>query len=154
MHYREASLNDLPALLAIEQYIIETERPVDPLLKAKNALYYDLESLITSTDAVVMVAEENDEIIATGYAKICRSEQWYEHDSHTYLGFMYVAEHHRGQGMNQKIINILKEWSRSRGIHHLYLEVYTDKDHAIRAYEKAGFHPHVLEMRLNLDETS
>ncbi|CAM3662986.1 putative acetyltransferase [Vibrio aerogenes CECT 7868] len=152
MHYREACLNDLPVLLALEQYIIETERPLDPLLKSEGARYYDLEALITHTDSVVMVAEENDEIIATGYAKICQSEPWYAHDYHTYLGFMYVAEQYRGQGLNQDMMTILKDWSQNKGIHHLYLEVYTDKAHAIRAYEKAGFTPHVLEMRLNLDD--
>jgi RimJ/RimL family protein N-acetyltransferase len=34
----------------------------------------------------------------------------------------------------------------------VHLTVYPDNAPAIRAYEKVGFAPYILEMRLNLDE--
>ena len=42
----------------------------------------------------------------------------------------------------------------SVGLPEIHLTVYPDNAPAIRAYEKVGFEPYILEMRLNLDEQS
>lgn len=63
---------------------------------------------------------------------------------------MYVDPACRGQSVIGKIIDALKHWCRSRGISELRLEVYNDNAAAIRAYQKAGFHPLSLQMRLGL----
>jgi ribosomal protein S18 acetylase RimI-like enzyme len=43
----------------------------------------------------------------------------------------------------------LKEWCRSQNITELRLDVYHDNPSAIRAYEKAGFKKHLVNMRLD-----
>jgi hypothetical protein len=45
------------------------------------------------------------------------------------------------------VIEALRAWSQARGITELRLDVYSDNTRAIRAYEKAGFIPHLLHMR-------
>ena len=149
---RKASLLDLEQLLAFEQDLIKTERPFDPTLKPDPINYYDLRSLLASSLAEVVVAEADNKIIASGYARIDRSKPFLKHSTHAYLGFMYVIPEYRGQGINKKIMDVLKDWAVSQNITEFSLEVYYDNISAIKAYEKIGFSKYILEMRFNLDD--
>ncbi|GAA5442328.1 hypothetical protein Misp06_00502 [Microbulbifer sp. NBRC 101763] len=152
MNIRKAEMSDFPRLLELEQCVIDAERPFNSLLKRKSAFYYDIKKLIACPESYLLVAEVDSEIIGTGYAQIRDSKQSLEHKWHSYLGFMYVSPCHRGKGVNAKLINKLIDWSKGRGIIDFYLDVYSENDPAIRAYEKVGFKPSLLEMRLSLDE--
>src|SRR6187397_3374653 len=113
---RKASLLDLEQLLAFEQDLIKAERPFDPTLKPDPINYYDLKSLLTSPLAEVVVAETDDKIIASGYARIDKSKPYLKHSHHAYLGFMYVLPEYRGQGINKKIMDVLKNWAAAQNI--------------------------------------
>ena len=149
---RKASLDDLEQLMVFEQDLIKTERPFDPTLKPDPIKYYDLKSLITSPLAEVVVAETDNKVIASGYARIDRSKPFLKHSTHAYLGFMYVLPEYRGQGINKQIMDALKDWAVSQNITEFSLEVYYDNISAIKAYEKIGFSRYILEMRYNLDD--
>ena len=145
---RPAAPTDLDVLLKFEQAMIEAERPFDRTIRTTGDVrYYDLEELISSADAEIVVAETDDEIVGCGYARIESSKAYLKHRNHSYLGFMYVVPEHRGKGVNKKIVDVLEAWSTSRGISELRLEVYVENAAAIRAYEKSGYSRHVLEMR-------
>ncbi|MGE8511418.1 MAG: GNAT family N-acetyltransferase [Chryseobacterium culicis] len=146
---REATEKDLEILLEFEQGVITAERPFNSTLIEGEIHYYDLKFLIQSPDATVIVAEENNEVIASGYALIKKSEKYYnQFEKYSYLGFMYVKPEHRGKGINKVITDELISWSKSRGISEVRLDVYAQNESAIKAYEKAGFEPHLLTMRL------
>ena len=147
---RKASLNDLKSLLAFEQDLIKTERPFDPTIKPDPVNYYDLRTMLTAPQVEVVVAEVNNKIIASGYARIDRSKSFLKHERHAYLGFMYVLPEFRGQGLNKKIIDALKNWAATQDISEFRLEVYYENVSAIKAYEKIGFSRYSLEMRYNL----
>lgn len=146
---REATEQDLEILLEFEQGVVTAERPFNSTLIEGEIHYYDLKSLIQSSEATVIVAEENNEIIASGYALIKKSEKYYnQFEKYSYLGFMYVKPEHRGKGINKVITDELISWAKSRGISEIRLDVYAQNESAIKAYEKAGFEPHLLTMRL------
>ncbi|KAB1230134.1 GNAT family N-acetyltransferase [Chryseobacterium viscerum] len=146
---REATEQDLEILLEFEQGVVTAERPFNSTLIEGEIHYYDLKALIQSPDATVIVAEENNEIIASGYALIKKSEKYYnQFEKYSYLGFMYVKPEHRGKGINKVITDELISWSKSREISEIRLDVYAQNESAIKAYEKAGFEPHLLTMRL------
>jgi len=147
---RTATLEDLDILFQFEQGIIATERPFDSTLKEGHIHYYDLEAMIKAPHIEVMVAELDKKVIGSGYARIESGRPYLKHSLHAYLGFMYVDPEHRGKGVNQKIIEALKEWAISQNITELRLDVYTDNAGAIKAYEKAGFTRHLIEMRMGL----
>jgi ribosomal protein S18 acetylase RimI-like enzyme len=149
---RKASLLDLEQLLVFEQDLIKTERPFDPTLKPDPVNYYDLKSLLTSPLAEVVVAEIDKKIIGSGYARIDKSKPFLKHSHHAYLGFMYVKPAYRGQGINKRIIDALKNWAAIQNITEFSLEVYYDNISAIKAYEKIGFSRYILEMRYNLKD--
>jgi len=152
INIRKASLDDLEQLLVFEQDLIKTERPFDPTVKPDPVNYYDLKAMLTAQNIQVVVAEINNKIIASGYARIDNSKPFLNHTQHAYLGFMYVLPEFRGKGINRQIIDFLKKWSASQNISELRLEVYYDNNSAIKAYEKIGFSRYSLEMRFNLED--
>ena len=147
---RPASLDDMDTLLDFEKGIVLAERPMDVTLKEGEIHYYDLAGLIQSPDAEVLVAEQDGELIGSGYAHIIDSKPYLKHQKHAHLGFMYVKPEHRGKAVNKLIIEALQQWTLSKGVTEMRLEVYHNNPGAIRAYEKVGFIPALLEMRMEL----
>ena len=147
---RKAGLEDMKMLLHFEQGVIEAERPYDSTIRQNGATYYNLPLLLTSEEVRLVVAEDNAQVIGCGYARIETSKPYLQHSQHAYLGFMYVRPDYRGKGINQLILDDLKQWSISRGVLEFRLEVYAGNVAAIRAYEKAGFEPLLIEMRLGV----
>ncbi|MGJ8679262.1 GNAT family N-acetyltransferase [Paraglaciecola sp.] len=147
---RAAVEADLPTLKGFEQGIISTERPFNDCLKSEHFCYYDLAALIKSDASTVMVAQCNDEIIASGYARIKESKAHLTHDQHIYLGFMFVAQEYRGKGVNQLVVEALITWGKSLGFSDFYLEAYAQNHSATAAYQKLGFEPSLVELKLSL----
>ena len=147
--FREATPSDTNDLLALEQKVIEAERPFNSAIKDKNAHYYNIPELISSSNSHLLVAENNSEIIATGYIQIRQSKPSLQHASHGYLGFMFVLPQFRGQGINKTILDKLISWGSINGITDFYLDVYASNQAAIKAYQKVGFTPSLLEMKLD-----
>ena len=149
---RKANPDDLNSLLAFEQDLIKYERPFDPTLKADPVHYYDLDAMLTATNVHLVVAETENRIVASGYARIDESKPYLKYSKHAYLGFMYVLPGYRGRGINQLIMAVLKQWASANNISEFRLEVYYDNLSAIKAYEKFGFKKHMIEMRFNLND--
>ena len=152
MKLRQAQQDDLPTLLEFEQGVIEEERPCNDTIKKTRVTYYDLNEFLADPNTNLQLVEHDGRVVGCGYAQLRKSESAFAHDKHAYMGFMYVEPSIRGQGVNKMIIDSLISWSRDRGVHDFYLSVYTENRAAIRAYEKVGFTPTLLEMKLNLSE--
>jgi GNAT superfamily N-acetyltransferase len=147
---RTATLNDLDILLEFEKGIMLVERPMDATIREGDVHYYDLAALIESPDAEVVVAQQDGELIGSGYAHIVDSKPYLTHKRHAHMGFMSVKPEHRGKAVNKLIIEALQQWAVSKGVNEFRLEVYHNNPGAIRAYEKIGFMPLLLEMRMEL----
>ncbi|MEO6540842.1 MAG: GNAT family N-acetyltransferase [Ferruginibacter sp.] len=147
---RKATLADLETLLSFEQGVISAERPFDITLKTGDTNYYDIEKMIIATDVELLVAELDDELVGSGYARIENAKDYLQHKQHAYLGFMYVKPQHRGKGVNKMIIDALASWAASQHIKELRLDVYQQNESAIKAYEKFGFVKHMIHMRMGL----
>jgi len=145
---RTATSKDLSVLLHFEQGVINTERPLDPTLKREATTYYNIPEMIAAEHIQLLVAEVNGEIVSSGYARIEKANAWLQHQQFDYLGFMYTLSKHRGKGIIKQIINALVDWCATQNIHEIRLDVYHDNDAAIKAYEKAGFERHLVNMRL------
>lgn len=141
---------DLPTLFEFEQGVIAAERPFDPTLKSGQIHYYDIEKMIAAPDVELLVAEINNEVVGSGYARIENAKPFLQHNRHAYLGFMYIMPQWRGNGINKKILDKLTEWVQQHNITELRLDVYQPNIAAIKAYEKAGFTKHMIEMRKGL----
>jgi len=151
-HVRPAVVEDLPVLDRFLQGIIEAERPMDPTLKDDHIIYYDLESYIKENDTYVVVVETKNEIVGSGYGQIRKNKDYFKYPYYGYIGFIFTTEEHRGKGVAKMIIDFINTWFATRNISEVRLTVYDKNPPAIRAYEKAGFEKHLIEMRINLNE--
>ncbi|MGS2764470.1 N-acetyltransferase family protein [Sinomicrobium sp. M5D2P9] len=147
---RQATPDDLDILLEFEQGIILAERPFDSTLKEEKISYYDIEAYINDPKTIVVVAECDGRLIGSGYARITEALPYLKHEQYAYLGFMYVHPEYRGKGVNKQIVDALKAWSLQQGITEMRLNVYSTNEAAIKAYEKAGFEKHIVNMRISL----
>lgn len=148
---RKAVREDLPLLLTFEQGIITAERPYDPTLQDGTIHYYDIAKMITADNVEVAVAVVGTQIVGSGYCRIePASRPYLKHDKQGYVGFMYVDPAWRGKGINGKILAFLKEWAYLQDVLEMRLDVYSDNEAAVKAYEKAGFKKHLVEMRMDL----
>lgn len=145
---REASLDDLQDLLEFEQAIIRAERPFDPTIRESPVNYYDLKALLLDEKVGVYVAEYKGKVISSGYGMARKARHYLDHQEYAYLGFMYTVPEFRGKGVNQMVLKALQKWAKEMGFIELRLTVYDGNLPAIRAYEKAGFQKHIIEMRL------
>lgn len=136
---RIANLDDLPILLEFEQRLIKAERPMDPSIKDGDISYYDISEMIKATNSEVFVVELDDEIVASGYAKIIDDHPYLKHAKQGYLGFMFIPEEHRGKGLNKLILNAMIDWCKTRNVFEIRLDVYDVNKTAIKAYKKSGF---------------
>ena len=150
LSFRVATIEDLPILLAFEQGVIAAERPLNNTLKPDPIFYYDLEGMIKSEDTDVVVALIKDEIVASSYMTIKAAKPYKKHAFFAYLGFMYVKPNYRGKGINGYLIEELKNKAKAKGINEMRLDVYHGNEPAVRAYEKAGFRRHLIDMRLEI----
>ena len=147
---RKATIEDLPVLFEFEQGVLRAERPMDETLKLKNTYYYDIPNLIEDSSVELVMAEINDTIVGCGYARIKKARDCFQFDQFSYLGFMFTKEDYRGRGVNKKIMNYLYNWSLSKGINEVRLEVYPTNIPAIKAYEKSGMTCSMQTMRIDL----
>ncbi len=149
---RPAVIDDLPVLLEFEQGLVQAELPMDDtIIRNEVTHYYDIPALIESPEALLLIAEDGGKPVACGYGKIMENNRWSVHKLYGYVGFMYVSENYRGQGISDRIIAGLCDWFREKGLQEVRLKVYEDNPSAIKAYKKSGFSEHMKEMRMKLD---
>ena len=152
MIFREATVDDLPRLMELEQAIIDSERPYNPSIKEENVTYYDLIGLVGEVDAKLLIVEDEGRIIGSGYAQIRESRPYFKHHRHCYLGFIFVESEFRGRGIAKTILNSLIHWGKSHGLNTFNLDVYSANESAVGVYEKLGFKPLTVNMELTLEE--
>jgi GNAT superfamily N-acetyltransferase len=151
---RKATTEDLSILYEFEQGVLQAERPMDKTLKISKTYYYDIPNLISELNVELVIAEINGVIVGCGYARIKQARDCFQFDQFSYLGFMFTKEDYRGKGVNKTIMNYLYDWSLSKGIYEVRLEVYPSNNAAIKAYEKVGMQATMHTMRIDLRNRS
>lgn len=147
---RPASLNDLPVLNEFLQMLVNAERPFDITLQEGDLIYYDLKELIERDNSELLVLEIDGKLVGCGYAQIRPAKNYLLYKEYAHLGFMFVLPEYRGRGLNQQLISELMTWAKSKGIREVRLQVYTENNAAVRAYEKVGFKQILTEMRYEI----
>ena len=64
---------------------------------------------------------------------------------------MFVPKQHRGKQLNKLIIDQLLKWCKSKSVFEIRLDVYDENIPALKAYEKAGFKKHLINMRMDIE---
>lgn len=120
---REATLNDLPLLLKIENQCFASDR-----LSRRRMRFY-----IDASHAAFVVAEKNAELVGYGLLLMRRGTQL------TRLYSLAVLPEARGLGIAESVIARLEECALARGKRFMRLEVSEQNLGAIRLYQRLGF---------------
>lgn len=147
---RTATHEDLPILLEFEQGLINAERPMDPLLKREKSHYYNLPKMLDNDNIEIVIAEIDGKPVGSGYGKIIKAIQCFTYEHYCYLGFMYTAPEARRKGVNKAVMQYLYNWSESRGVYEVRLDVYPNNPAAIKSYESVGMRKGLQMMRVDL----
>lgn len=148
---RKARLEDLPILQQFLLGLIQVELLMDETIKKDTTSYYDLGSIIQSSESDIFVVELDTEIVASGYAKIMDDKPYLKHKKQGYLGFMFVPKKYRGRGFNKLVLDALFKWCKDRDVFEIRLDVYEENTAAQKAYIKAGFKKNMVKMRVNIE---
>lgn len=147
---RIANLDDLATLLEFEQGVVAAEKPLDSFLGDGELFYYNIPELITAKNIHFVVAVSNEELIASGYVKIEKSNSYHKNPIHGYVGFIYVKPSFRGQKISNLILKSLKNWAKEKELKELRLDVYSNNEAAIKPYERFGFTKSLVNMRIDI----
>ena len=124
VHVRRGKPADLDALWDLENRVFETDR-----MSRRG-----LRRILVSPSAVALVAEADGATVGVAIvlfrarSRIAR------------LYSLAVAPKHTGRGIASALLIAAEKAARSRGSHHLRLEVHEKNHGAINCYRKAGYH--------------
>ena len=147
---RSANLNDLETLLAFEQGVVATEKPLDAFLGTGKLTYYDIPELITDENTHFIVAVSNEELVGSGYIKIENSNSYHKNSKHGYIGFIFVKPSFRGKKISALVLESLKNWAKQKDLKELRLDVYSNNYNAIKSYDSFGFTKSLVNMRIDI----
>ena len=147
---RKAIQNDIDILHEFELGIIETERPMDPTLRRDAYHYYNLPEMLEDENAAVYVAEVNGKIVGSSNVAVKESKHYNNISHYSYIGLIYIVPEYRGKNIVHQLMDVIKEWSLSKGINEMRLMVYDKNTSAVKSYKKYGFTKNLVEMRLDI----
>ena len=131
--YRQATPDDIPALLALIKELAMFENAPEKVETTKAQLLEDGFGLSPSFKAFVA---ENEGIVIAFALSYIRYSTW--RGRVLYLEDLYVQPPFRSSGIGRRLINMKLDYSKTLGIKYLCLQVLDWNENAIRFYESYG----------------
>lgn len=106
---------------------------------------------LNDPDMLVLSArdpERGGEVVGTLVAEIEEEMPIYTYKSFGFIHDVAVLPEYRGQGVGRALLQMAREWAKSRGVNQLRLMVAHDNPEAARLFERAGFKDTYREMVL------
>ncbi|MBP2476994.1 ribosomal protein S18 acetylase RimI-like enzyme [Crossiella equi] len=144
--FRRARAADVPvivAMLAADKIAASREKPGDPAYAAA------FEAIDSDPNQLLLVAEVDGEVVGTLQLTylpgLSRTGMW-----RAQIEAVRVASHQRGGGLGQRMVEYAIEQAKAKGCGLVQLTTDASREHAIRFYERLGFLPSHVGMKLAL----
>lgn len=145
------TLGHMGALLLRLHYEFDRDRFMSPMAGADKGYGAFLGSQLGESDALVLVAERDAEVVGYLYAGI-EPRNWKElREQAGFIHDLYVAEGHRSQGVGDALMIGAFEWMREQRMPRVLLWTAAPNEHARRVFERLGFRSTMTEMTKELD---
>jgi ribosomal protein S18 acetylase RimI-like enzyme len=105
-----------------------------------------------SRSGVILVAEADGKIVGAGGGYVIGSIENVEGERYGFIEFLVVDEGYRGMGIGRRLLTILVDKLRAKGVSEIYLEVDPRNEAAISLYRSLGFTVSYLTMNLKIDD--
>ncbi len=114
----------------------------------------DFNSILKNPNSAIIIAEYDNEII--GYIELyieatSSNMPFLKNKSYSYIAEFIVKKEHRKQGLGRKLMEKAYNWSLSKGIREIMLEVYEKNEEAINFYRNIGFSTSKRKMSIELE---
>ena len=154
MKIRQATLSDVPALVALNRIVHALHAAALPRRFRQDPpdqMVADaFKAAIEAPSSYWLLAEEEQAAAFLSAEFRERAETWYGIPHHVcYVGGIVVAPRYRRRGIARAMLDNLKREANSRGVTQIELDVWTFNDDARRAFTQLGFHPVMERMVLS-----
>jgi ribosomal protein S18 acetylase RimI-like enzyme len=154
---RRATAEDLEAvgrmgaLLMRMHHDFDRDRFMAPGPRSEHGYGSFLGSQIDQTDALVLVAERESEVVGYLYAAI-EGPSWKElRDRAGYIHDILVEEQHRGATIAESLMNAAFAWMREHNVPRVVLGTAANNARGQRFFERLGFRSTMVEMTKELE---
>lgn len=158
MTIRRAEPRDVPELgelgiaLMRTHYGFDERRFLEPGTADAGGYAHFLESQLEDDAAVVFVAEQRGRVVGYVYAAV-EPLSWKElRDECGFIHDLLIADHARGRGAGEALLDAAIEWLRERGMPRVVLGTAAQNERARKLFERRGFRPTMIEMTLERDQ--
>lgn len=149
-HKDLSAIARLGALLLREHYAFDRERFMQPAPDADERYGRFLVAHLPDPDALVLVAERDDQVVGYLYAAIeprnlkeLREEAGFVHD-------VLVDQQNRRSGIAEALLQAALRWMRERGVPRVMLWTSPANAPALRLFTRLGFRSTMIEMTKEL----
>jgi ribosomal protein S18 acetylase RimI-like enzyme len=145
-------LGELGIALMRTHYAFDQRRFLEPGSGDAGGYAHFLASQLDDDAAVVMVAEQRGRVVGYVYAAI-EPLSWKElRDECGFIHDLLIAEHARGRGAGEALLDAAIEWLNERGMPRVVLGTAAQNDRARKLFERRGFRPTMIEMTLERNQ--
>jgi ribosomal protein S18 acetylase RimI-like enzyme len=149
---RRATLEDVPAIAALERELVRTDAP-DDLYLVRTTSQQEAEAqtrrLVESSWGVSLVAEARGRTVGFLSGGIKDSPAWRPVRA-TEIHTIFVEEGFRGQGLGTQLVEAFVRWSQAHGVQAIDVGAFASNERAIAFYRRAGFRPTLVTLELQL----
>ena len=157
---RRARPADLPEIGRLGALLVKEHHDFDPgrFMAARPETPEGYASFMSTqledTDVAVLVAEAGLDVIGYAYAAVEGYDYMALRGPAGVLHDIIVDPKHRGRGVGQLLIDAALEFFRSRGVPRVVLSTAERNEAAQRLFASKGFRRTMVEMTLELDDTT
>jgi ribosomal protein S18 acetylase RimI-like enzyme len=162
MNIRNANLKDIDSLMELNQDLIDIHNDILKKQKpehlkdfeekenSKRVIKRFIKKLIRSKKGYVIVAEENDKIIAYLIAMVEKNIPIFTLKKYVEISDLFVKEEFQGKKIGLKLVQLCISWAKQNNFEKIVLKVFPNNKNAVEFYKKIGFSDFFVEMRKNL----
>lgn len=148
MKVRQATLDDVPALVALFQELDRMQS--DWRVFTPRPGFYDevgakYREAMNTENAVVLVAEDDGEVVGMAYGEI-RVPSRFSDERAMELSGVVVRAGYRGRGVGQALVKEAARFAKEIGVEWIELKTFAPNQGAMAFWEGMGFTPRVVQL--------
>ena len=158
---RKASLDDVDSIADLGEKLIDHGDGIikDSYPQNLNDYIFDkskyefsktfIKNAIYSRNGLVLISEIDNIIVGFLQVNICKNFPFFKLKKYGKIQAIYIKKDYRNKGISTMLLNKAIEWCKIKGLTRISLDVLPNNLHALKVYEKWGFTPFLLEMRMD-----
>jgi len=151
---RAASCQDIPALVALWEELMDLHRAKDPFFErapnGSEVFARFVEENIRNDAACVLVALVEERIVGYCQGLLDRHPPAIAEPEYGQVLDFAVTAAHRGTGIGAQMFETLREWFRREGVRRIEVRHSTFNDDAARFWPRMGFQPYLQTLFMEL----